>query len=95
MIPGSTTKVSEGTLASAATIYPKTDVVFLTGTTGVSSIVPAYGGGFGGMLMVVSVDGAVAFSTGGNIAKAATTVQNQVLVFLYSKARALWYPGAL
>jgi hypothetical protein len=95
MIPGSTTKLSEEKIASAATIYPKTDVVFLTGTTGVSNIRPAFGGGFSGLLMVVSVDGAVAFATGGNIAKAATTVQNQVLTFVYSKARGLWYPGAL
>jgi len=95
MIPGITTKLSEGVVASAATIAPRTDIAFVTGTVGVSNIMGQFGGGFSGILFVVTVDGAVVFSTGGNIAKAVTTVQNQVLVFIFSKARGLWYPGAL
>jgi len=95
MLPGLTSKVSEGFLASAATIYPKTDVVYLSGTTGVNTIVPAFGGGFSGILFLVTTDGAVTLGTSGNISKAATTVQNQILVMIYSKKLGKWVPGAL
>jgi hypothetical protein len=95
MIPGTTTKVSESTLASAAKISPKTDVVYLTGSTQVDTIVPNFGGGFSGVLFLITTDGAVVLSTAGNIAKTATTVQNQSLTLIYSKRQGKWFPGAL
>jgi len=95
MIPGTTTKLSESVLASAATISPKTDVVYLSGTVSVSNIVPSFGGGFSGTVFIVCTDGAVSFATSGNIAKAVTSVQNQALQFIYSKRLNKWYPGAL
>lgn len=95
MFPGRTTKVSEGVLASAATIYPKNDLTILTGTTQVDTIIPSYGGGFSGILLLVAKDGAITLSTSGNIAKTVALVQNQSCVLVYSKSTSKWYPGAI
>ena len=95
MFPGSTTKLSESTLASAATISVKTDVVYLTGTTGVNTITPNFGGGYSGITWFICTDGAVAFGTSGNIQKAATSVQNQALAMIFSKRLGKWFPGPL
>lgn len=93
MIPGVTSKISEATVASAATINIKADTVYVTGSTAVTNMIPNFGGGFSGQVLIVTTDGAVAFNTGGNIQKAATTVQNQGLLFVYSKSRGKWFPG--
>lgn len=95
MFPGTTTKTSEGTLASAATIYPKSDVVHLTGSTAIATIVPAYGGGFGGIAVLVPTDGTLGLLTTGNIAVAVTMPQNRATVLVYSKTNSKWYPGAI
>lgn len=95
MFPGRTTKLAEQTLASAATIYPKADLVILTGTTGVDTIVPSFGGGFSGICILAPKDGAVALSATGNIAKAMTIPQNQSCVLVYSKTTGKWYPSAI
>lgn len=95
MFPGRTTKLSEGTLASAATIYPKSDLVILSGTTQVDTIIPSFGGGFSGICIVVAKDGAITLSTSGNIAKTVALTQNQSCVLVYSKSTGKWYPGAI
>lgn len=95
MIPGTTTKVSEEVVASATTITPKADLVRLTGTTAVATIVPAFGGGFSGILLVVPLDGGVATTTAGNISTVVTMPQNRVTVLVFSKATGKWYPGAI
>lgn len=95
MIPGVTSKVSEEVIASTTTIYPKSDLVRLTGTTAVSTIIPSFGGGFGGFLIVVPTDGSVALNTAGNILKAVTLVQNQMCTLVYSKRAGAWYPGPI
>ena len=66
MIPGTTSKLSETTLASAATISPKTDVVKYRNYY-INTIIPAFGGGFGGFVILIPVDGAVTLGTTGNI----------------------------
>lgn len=95
MIPGTTTKISEQTLASAATIYPKTDLVTLTGSTAIADIIPSYGGGSSGVLFLVPQDGTLGLLTTGNIAIAVTMPQNQVTVLVFSKENDVWYPGAI
>lgn len=95
MIPGLTTKLSEAVLASADTIYPKTDLILVSGTTSISTITPAFGGGFSGILLLVPTDGNVATTTTGNVGVAVTMLQNKVTVLAYSKTNAKWYTHAL
>lgn len=94
MIPGITSKLSEETLASAATISPKTDLVKLTGSTAVATIRPPYGG-FSGILVLVPTAGTLGLLTTGNIAIAVTMPQNRATVLVYSKSAGVWYPGAI
>lgn len=95
MFPGSTTKLSEETLASATSINPTKDLVLLTGSTAIATIVPHYGGGFSGILLLVPLDGTLATTTAGNISLVVTMAQTQVTVLVYSKAQNKWYPGAI
>jgi hypothetical protein len=97
MIPGSTTKLSESTLASAATIYPKTDLIRVTGSTQIDNIVPAFGGGFSGILLLLPVDGALTVSTTGNVVGGGSisALQNKVTMLVYSKSQSKWYTHAL
>jgi len=95
MIPGTTTKLSEETIASAAAISPRADLVKLTGTTTIANIFGQFGGGFSGILMLVPLDGTVATTTTGNIAVNVSMAQNRVTVLVYSKLQNAWYPGAI
>lgn len=94
MFPGTTSKISEDVIASAATINPKTDLVRLTGSTAIATIDPPYGG-FSGILVLVPTDGTLGLLTTGNIALAVTMAQNKACVLVYSKTAGLWYPGAI
>jgi hypothetical protein len=95
MIPGTTTKLSEETITSAATISPKTDLVKLSGTTSIATIRPAFGGGFSGILVIVPTGGAVATLTTGNISLGVTMPDLRATVLVYSKINNTWYPGAI
>ena len=95
MIPGITTKISEELITTAATIKPKTDLVRLTGTTSIATIVPSFGGGFSGILVIVPTGGAVATLTTGNISLAVTMPDMRATVLVYSKKTGTWYPGAI
>jgi hypothetical protein len=95
MIPGSTSKLTESVVASADVIYPKTDLILVSGTTGISTITPSFGGGFSGILFVVPTDGNVATTTTGNVGVAVTMLQNKVTTLVYSKQNSKWYTHAL
>lgn len=95
MFPGTTTKLSEEVIAAATTIYPKADLVRLTGTTAIATITPAFGGGFSGILILVPTGGNVATTTAGNISVVQTMLNNQATVLVYSKLANKWYPHAL
>jgi len=95
MFPGYTTKLSETTIASAATIDAKVDLIKLTGTTAIATIKPNFGGGFSGVLFIVPTGGATGLLTTGNIATAVTMADKRVTVLVWSKKDALWYPGAI
>lgn len=94
MWAGFTTKLAETTLASAATISPKADLVKVTGTTSIATIRPPFTG-FSGVLFVVPTGGNVATLTTGNIAVAVTMPQDRVTVLVFSKLDNKWYPGAI
>lgn len=96
MIPGTTTKLSESTVASAETIDVKSDLVKVTGTTSIATIRPNFGGGFSGIVFLLPLDGNVATLTTGNIVGSAITMlQNKLTILVYSKEEALWYSHAL
>jgi hypothetical protein len=67
MIPGITSKCSETTVASAASITAKSDIVLVTGTTQINTIIPNFGGGFSGFLVLIPTAGSVILGTSGNI----------------------------
>lgn len=95
MIPGLTSKISESNIVAAATIRPLTDLIFVSGTTALATIIPPYSG-FSGILLVVATDEAgLATVTTGNIQLVVTMTTNQVNVFVFSKANNKWYPGAI
>lgn len=96
MIPGLSTKLSESVLASAATIAPKTDLVHLTGTTQVNTIVPPLSGGRNAsILWIVPKDGNVIFGTSGNILVGATVAQNRPCTLVYSEIYDKWSIGPI
>lgn len=95
MFQGRTTKLSESVVASAATIYPKTDMILVSGTTDIATISPSFGGGFSGILFIVPTSGTVNTLTTGNIAVAVAMPVSRVTVLVYSKANGAWYPGAI
>lgn len=91
MIPGSTTKLTESTLASAATISPKTDIVLVTGAVAVNTILPAFGGGqFSGLLILIPVTGALTLGTSGNILVGLAAVVNRAVYLTYVKSLNKW-----
>lgn len=91
MIPGTTSKCSESTLASAATISPKTDIVKVTGTTAINTIVPNFGGGFSGLLILIPDNAAgVTLGTTGNILVGIAAAQNRAVFLVYVKSLGKW-----
>ena len=95
MFPGLTTKLSEDTVASAASVTVRADLIRVTGSTAIANILPQFGGGFSGICFLVPVDGALGLLATGNIAVALTMAQNQVTVLVYSKRFGKWFPGAI
>lgn len=91
MIPGTTSKLSEETMASAATITAKTDIVIVTGTTQINTINPRFGGGFSGFLVLIPTNAAgVTLGTSGNILVGIAAAQNRAVFMVYSKSLAKW-----
>lgn len=99
MFPGLTTKVSEGNMALTTSISPKTDMVIVNSTastTVLETIVPPYGGGFGGIMIIVNRSGgSITTVTTGNIATAVTIGQNVAVVAVFSKIVGKYIVGAL
>ncbi len=90
MIPGLTSKLSESTLASAATISPKTDIVLVTGSTQINNIIPSFGGGFSGFVILVPTAGAITLGTSGNILVGLAAAQNRALMLVFVKSLGKW-----
>ena len=90
MIPGTTSKLSESTVASTTSIDAKTDIVLVSGTEQIDTIVPHFGGGFSGLLVLVPIDGSVVLGTTGNISVGITAVIDRAVFLVYSRAEGLW-----
>jgi len=90
MIPGTTSKASESTVASATSIVAKTDIILVTGSTQVETIVPNFGGGFSGFLVFIPTAGAVVLGTSGNILVGITAAQNRAVFMMFVRSLGKW-----
>jgi hypothetical protein len=81
MIPGRIARLSEETQASATSIGPvKSDVVLVTGSTQIDTIIPFAGGRVWGQeIKLIPTDGSVVLGTGGNILVGITAVINRAV----------------
>ena len=90
MIPGTVSKMTEATVASAASITAKADVVKVTGSTQINTIVPGLGTMQGQFLVLVPVDGAVTLGTTGNILVGIAAAQNRAVFLVFVKSLGKW-----
>lgn len=91
MIPGSVSKLVESVVASAASISVKSDLVKVTGTTQINTIVPGLGTMQPQFLVLVPVDGAVVLGTSGNISVGITAAVNRAVFLVYLKSTSKWH----
>jgi hypothetical protein len=91
MIPGSVSKLSEATVASAATITAKADIVNVTGSTQINTIIPGLGTAVSQFLVLIPTAGAVTLGTSGNILVGIAMAQNRAVFLVWSKAAQKWY----
>lgn len=90
MIPGVQSKVSSSVVASAATIFVKTDIVKITGNTQIDTILsPLMGSPM--MVVLIPVDGAVVLSAAGNVLVGITMAQNRAVWLVWDKVVGKWY----
>jgi hypothetical protein len=89
MIPGLQSKMSEAIVASAATVTVKTDIVSLTGSTQINTILsPLMGSNM--MVVLVPVDGSIILGTSGNILIGITAVINRAVWLVWNKRVGKW-----
>ena len=90
MIPGSVSKLTEATTASATSITAKTDVVKVTGSTTIQTIIPGLGSAVSQFLILVPVDGAITLGTSGNISVGIAAAQNRAVFMVYVRTLGKW-----
>ena len=95
MIPGTVSKVSGELIASAATIYPVTEMVRLSGSTAIATIKPPMGDSDNQILLLIPLSSTIGLLTTGNIAIAVTMAVGRVTLLAYSRDTNTWYPGAI
>jgi hypothetical protein len=93
MIPGFVSKMSEATVASAATVTAKADIVTLTGTTQVNTINPGLGTAVSQFLILITTGAGVVLGTSGNILVGATVTTNRALYLTWVKSLQKWVIG--
>ena len=90
MIPGSVSKMSESTVASATTITAKADILYVTGAVAVNTIVPGLGVMQSQFLVLIPTDGALTLGTAGNILVGIAAAQNRAVFLVWSKKLQKW-----
>lgn len=97
MIPGyGPSKLREQTVASAATIQVNGDLVRITGTTQIDTILCQQILDIGGVLIFVyTPDAGVTVSSAGNVAVSQALVTNRLYAYAWSATGAKWIPGAV
>lgn len=92
MFPGSVSKLSQKSYASAATIQGDADVIVLSGNTQIETIKP-YTSGVGSQLIwLIPTASAINLGVAGNIAAAETCPQNKATCLVYVQSTSKWYP---
>ncbi|MGA9771454.1 MAG: hypothetical protein WBV94_20645 [Blastocatellia bacterium] len=87
------TSAAAPTIASASTIAPTTPIVFISGTTTISTITaPSPLSSTGGSIILIPT-GLWATNTGGNIALATTAVVSKALILSWDVTTGKWYPS--
>lgn len=91
MIPGVVSKYKTANVASAASIGPFAgEVIIVTGTTTINTIVPAFGGQFSMRIYLFTPDGAVTLGTSGNILVGLNTVANRITQLTWIPSLGKW-----
>jgi hypothetical protein len=90
--PGQISKLSERIVASAASVDANADVLIVTGTAAIATIVPKTPGVGNQMVILVPLAAATLVATG-NIAVAVALVVNRAQTLVYSRSQNKWYPG--
>lgn len=84
---------SAPTVASATTIAPTTQIVFVSGTTQIVTITAPSPISTGGGQITLIPTAAFTTTTGGNIALASTAVVSKALIMTYDATTVKWYPS--
>jgi hypothetical protein len=94
MIPGyGSSRLKEDSVASAATITVKADLVRLTGVTQVDTILHPLMAGANSLLIFVYTNGAgLTISAAGNVAVAQVLVTNRLYAYCWSDLAQKWIP---
>lgn len=105
MITGTTTKLSESTIiANVDTIQPKTDIVYIYGSSPIRKIMPSFGGGEAGFVCLINIGGSPLILKAwdqGNVQgllalKGDLSIPQWTAIWLvYSKQHGVWFASAL
>jgi len=87
------TTAAAPTIASAATIAPTTQIVFISGTAVVVTITAPAPISAGGGTITLIPTGAFTWTAAGNIAVLGTAVVNRALTMTYDVTTTKWYPS--
>ena len=91
MIPGSISKLSESSVASADTITAKSDIVYVTGNVQVNTIRPGLGSAQSQFLILVPVTaGGITLGTTGNVLVGIAAAVNRSVFMVWSKQLQKW-----
>lgn len=89
--PGFVSRFGEERIIAAATIGPvKRELIVLSGTTTLTTILPNFGGRFGQEIRLLTPDGALTIGTTGNILVGTTTSTNLVTILTYYPSQSKW-----
>ena len=92
MFSGIISKRSEKVVASAASIEANADILVVTGTAAIATIVPRTFGIASQRLTLIPLAAATLVNTG-NIAVGVVLVVNRAQDLVYSKSQNKWYPA--
>jgi uncharacterized protein (DUF4213/DUF364 family) len=94
MFPGLYSRLSHEVIASAATINVKTDVVILTGSTGVNTINAPFTN-MASRVVIIAGPSAITFGTSGNILVGAVVAINRPCEFIWNPVAQKWHIGPI
>ena len=97
MIPGyGPSRLREESVASAATILVKADLIRLTGTTNVDNIFTPVNMGRDGVLIFLYTNGAgLTVTAAGNVAVSQALTTNRLYAYTFSNLAGKWIPHAI